>query len=182
MCFTVRRSTWTNDLLQAYVCGTHVPRLNLVKTWSSVNVLWASILEWIASGSNICVCILPWKYFLSFRGILQTLSELASIPGYLQIAAAPLPTIHFRRTAEWPKEERASNGLENLVQWAMEFFIFNSVIKQYFWQHRKLDTCLLSASFEKGTMPGYKAMIYRLRSLKRNFSTDSVIDVRQKVE
>lgn len=74
-------------------------------------------------------------------------------------------------TAEWPKEERVCSGLENLVQWVLEVFIFNSMIKQYFWQHRKLDTCLWSASFEKGTVPGYKVMMYILHSLKRNIST-----------
>lgn len=75
-------------------------------------------------------------------------------------------------TAEWPKEERASSGLENLVQGALEFFIFNSMIKQYFWQHRKLDIGLWSVSFENGTMPGSKAMISMLQSLKTNFSTN----------
>lgn len=81
------------------------------------------------------------------------------------------------RTAERPKVERAANGLENVVQWAPEFFIFNSVIKQYFWQHRKLDTCLLSASFEKGIIPGFKAMIYVFCSLKRNSSINCVLGV-----
>ena len=49
-----------------------------------MDVLYASIFECIFSGSDIFVSILLWNYSLSFRGILQTLSDIANILGYLR--------------------------------------------------------------------------------------------------
>lgn len=82
--------------LNSWVHGNGLQLLNLVKTWYSMDALHASIFECIFSGSNIFVCILLWKYSLSFRGILQTLSDIAHIPGYLRKSCSSLPMIHFR--------------------------------------------------------------------------------------
>lgn len=98
--------------------------------------------ERIFSGSSIFVRGLLYKYFLRFRGILQTLPNIASIPGLHRWARLlshhPFPAAQL----SGPKRKEHLVAGE-FAQPALEFFIFNRMIKQCFWQHRKFDTCLL---------------------------------------
>lgn len=69
--------------LHPWVHSNGMQQLHLVKIWYSVNMLHASILECILSGSNIFMYVLLWKNIRSFRGILQTFPGIANIPGFL---------------------------------------------------------------------------------------------------